>query len=423
MGSRVDRPFLGAKYPVDVSGIGKVPGLVEVDMSKWDITLRSSVAVVLCVFPNAVAWSQPGPNERPAQVRTVQGSWVPVASVAGFVGPLMETCGVTDLTMAVINDGKVIYTGAFGPGASSSGAAVEPLTVFRAASLSKPVFAYLVMKLVDRHLLDLDTPLFRYLPRPVFTYAGYEELRYDRRYEVITARLVLSHQTGFPNWRWQNPTQHLDIRFFPGKRFGYSGEGYQYLQFVVEKKLGKGLAQIAREEVFVPLGMTWTSFELEKRFEGHIAANLSRAPEFLKEKMRTEASAAGSLLTTAADYGRFVTAVLNGEGLSPKSAGEMLRPAVGITSRSLFGPQAAETSENTIGLSWCLGWGRFETGLGDAIFHVGQEEGCENYVVVFLREKVGMIILSAGEVREAISPRLVARVIGDGYSPFHWIGE
>ena len=392
-------------------------------MKRLGIALRFCVAVVLCVLPNTVAWSQPGPNGQPAQVRTVQGNRVPVTSIAGFVGPLMETCGVTDLSVAVINDDRVVYTGTFGPRGLSSGAAGEPLTVFRAASLSKPVFAYLVMKLVDRNLLDLDTPLFRYLPKPVFTYPGYQDLRYDRRYEVITARLVLSHQTGFPNWRWQNPTQRLDIRFFPGKRFGYSGEGYQYLQFVVEKKLGKGLAQIAREEVFLPLAMTQTSFELEERFEGHIAADLSRAPEFLKEKMRTEASAAGSLLTTAADYGRFVTAVMNGEGLSPKSAKEMLRPQVRITSRKLLGPLAAETSENTIGLSWCLGWGRFETGLGDAIFHVGQEDGCENYVVVFLREKVGMVILSAGEGREAVSAKLVARVIGDGYSPFHWIGQ
>ena len=392
-------------------------------MSRWGITLRFGVAVVLCVFPNFAARSQPGPSGRPAQVRTVQGNWVPVASIAGFVEPLMETCGVTALSLAVLNDGKVVYTGTFGPRASPSGAAVEPLTVFRAASLSKPVFAYLVMKLVDRNLLDLDTPLFRYLPKPVFTYPGYEDLRYDRRYEVITARLVLSHQTGFPNWRWQNPTERLDIQFFPGKKFSYSGEGYQYLQFVVEKKLGKDLAQIAREEVFLPLGMTQTSFELEERFEGHLAADLSGAPEFLKEKMQTEASAAGSLLTTAADYGRFVAAVSNGEGLTPKSAKEMLRPAVRITSSSLFGPQAVKTDKNTTGLSWCLGWGRFETGPGDAIFHVGQESGCENYVVVFLREKVGMVILSAGEYREAISPKLVARVIGDGYSPFHWIGE
>lgn len=392
-------------------------------MKRSGITLRLSVAVVLSLLPNSAVWSQPGPNGRPAQVRTVQGNWVPVASIAGFVGPLMGTCGVSDLSMAVINDGRVVYTGGFGPRASSPGATVEPLTVFRAASLSKPVFAYLVMKLVDRKLLDLDTPLFRYLPRPVFTYAGYEELRYDRRYEVITARLVLSHQTGFPNWRWQNPTERLGMEFFPGKRFGYSGEGYQYLQFVVEKKLGKGLAQIAREEVFLPLGMTQTSFELEERFEGHVAANLGEAPQFLKEKMRAEASAAGSLLTTATDYGRFVTAVLHGEGLSSKSVSEMLRPQVRITSRRLLGPEATTADNNTPGLSWCLGWGRFETGLGDAIFHVGQESGCENYVVVFLREKVGMVILSAGEGREAISPKLVARVIGDGYSPFHWIGE
>jgi CubicO group peptidase (beta-lactamase class C family) len=408
---------------VDVPGIGHVPGSVEADMKGLAVTLRVGAVAVLCLFPRFAAWSQPAPTGRPDQVRTVQGNWVPAASIPGFVGPLMARCGVTALSLAVINDGRVIYTNTFGPRASSSDGALQALTVFRAASLSKPVFAYLVMKLVDRKVLDLDTPLFRYLPKPVFTYREYEDLRYDRRFEVITARLVLSHQTGFPNWRWQNPSERLDIRYFPGTKFGYSGEGYQYLQFVLEKKLAKDLAQIAREEVFVPLGMTQTSFELEKRFDGHIAADLGGAPEFLKEKMQTEASAAGSLLTTAADYGRFVTAVLNGEGLSAKNAKEMLRPAVRITSRRLLGLEAAKADANTSGLSWCLGWGRFETGLGDAIFHVGQESGCENYVVVFLEEKVGMVILSAGEGREAIAPRLVARVIGDAYSPFQWIGE
>jgi hypothetical protein len=113
---------------------------------------------------------------------------------------------------------------------------------------------------------------------------------------------------------------------------------------------------------------------------------------------------------------------LKGEGLSTQSAREMLRPQVRITSRRLLGPQAEEMGENTDGLAWCLGWGRFETGSGGAIFHMGQDAGCENYAVVFLQEKVGMVILSAGEDRESISPRLVARVIGDGYSPFHWIG-
>ncbi len=379
-------------------------------------------ALLLAAVPDAHAQREPGPSPRPVQIRTVQGSRVPVAGIAGFVEPLMEGCAASDLSLAVINDSTVAYTATFGGKRPRTGGAGEPPTMFRAASLSKPVFAYLVMRLVDRNIVDLDTPLFRYLPRPVFTYEEYGELRNDRRYQAVTARLVLSHRTGFPNWRWQNTSGRLDIKFLPGERFGYSGEGYEYLQFVLERKLGKGLAQLAREEVFIPLGMTDTSFRLEERFEGRLAADLGHAPEFLVRKMRSETSGAGSLLTTAADYAKFVVAVMTGKGLSGRSAAEMLRPQVRIASRALFGPHAAEPGEEADRLAWCLGWGRFATASGDAIFHMGQEDGCENYAVAFLQEKVGLVILSAGEGREPISPRLAARLIGDGYSPFHWMG-
>jgi len=371
------------------------------------------------VFSAAHTFAQ---GEGPVQIETIQGNRVEPGTIASSVAGLMQQSGVTGLSLAVVHDGTVVYTGAFGALDRCGTTPVGDRTVFRAASLSKPVFAYLIMKLVDRRAIDLDTPLFRYLPEPLFTYPRYRDLRDDRRFATITARWVLSHQTGFPNWRWQNKDERLDIKFPPGRRFAYSGEGYEYLQFVVENKLGRSLQQLAREHVFTPLGMTRSSFVLEERFEGCIATEFAGVPEFLKTRMRTEASAAGSLVTTAADYGRFLAAVMRGEGLTPESAREMIRPQVQVASTRMFGPLSVQEGSAPGGLAWCLGWGRFATRLGDAIFHVGREPGCENYVVAYLQRGVGMVVLAAGEGREAVSPKLVARVIGDAYSPFEWAG-
>src|SRR5271167_1564548 len=121
--------------------------------------------------------------------------------------------------MVVIRNGKTTWVHGFGIKESTTGQPVTVETVFEAASLSKPVFAYGVLKLVEQGKLGLDVPLTTYLPKPYI--AG------DERLAKITARIVLSHRTGFPNW--------------PGERFSYSGEGYIYLQRVVEKITGKPL--------------------------------------------------------------------------------------------------------------------------------------------------------------------------------------
>ncbi len=383
---------------------------------------RAPLEALLATLAVATATYALAQAEGPVKIETIQGNRVEAGAIATSVGALMQQCGVTGLSLAVVHDGSVVYAGAFGALDRCVTTPVGSNTVFRAASLSKPVFAYLVMRLVDRKSIDLDTPLFRYLPEPLFTYPRYRDLRDDRRFATITARWVLSHQTGFPNWRWQNKDERLDIKFPPGQRFAYSGEGYEYLQFVLENKLGRSLQRLAGEHVFTPLGMTRSSFVLEERFEGCIATELAGVPEFLKARMRTEASAAGSLVTTASDYGRFLAAVMRGEGLTPESAREMTRPQVKVASARLFGPLALQEGGAPGGLAWALGWGRFETRLGDAIFHIGREARCENYVVAYLQRGVGMVVLAAGDGREAVSPKLVARVIGDGYSPFEWAG-
>ena len=143
----------------------------------------------------------------------------------------------------------------------------------------------------------------------------YPRLAHDERYKKITARIVLSHGTGLPNWGGEQ----LTLRFEPGTAYGYSGEGFVFLQKVLERVTGRSLDELARREVFRPLGMTRSSFVWQERFAGDAAYgkdwlwNVAPANRYTE----AEANAAASLLTTATDYAKFVAAVLTGRGLSP----------------------------------------------------------------------------------------------------------
>src|SRR5262249_49289907 len=129
-----------------------------------------------------------------------------------FVRAYLEYYKIPGISIAVIKDFEVVYHRGFGVKNTATREPVDDDTVFEAASMTKPVFAYTVLRLVDRGVLDLDTPLYTYLP--------YEDIAHDDRYKLITARMVLTHRTGFPNWR----TGKLDIKFTPGTQVSYSGE-------------------------------------------------------------------------------------------------------------------------------------------------------------------------------------------------------
>jgi CubicO group peptidase (beta-lactamase class C family) len=149
-----------------------------------------------------------------AQVSSVRSARDVISRLESEVPGLMKQGGVPGMSIALIRDGKTVWLRGFGVKDKKTGEPVETDTVFEAASLSKPVFTYGVLKLVDQGKLNLDTPLSSYLPKPYVP---------DERAGEITARLVLSHRTGFPNWRGSDGL--LPIYFSPGERFSYSGEG------------------------------------------------------------------------------------------------------------------------------------------------------------------------------------------------------
>lgn len=363
-----------------------------------------------------------GPDPQTDKWKTLAGEWQESDRADSFLRQVLDKSGATALSVAIVQGSDVVFQRSMGIVDKKTDKLVDEKTVFRTASLSKPVFAYLAMTLVDEGLLDVDKPLHLYLERPLYEYPDYEDLKDDQRYQSLTARILLSHQSGFPNWRAMNPDRRLDFKFTPGKMFKYSGEGYRLLQFILEKITGKDLDQLSKEKVFLPLGMTNSSFLWEKRFDGNFAVNLRTGLRRLIERTRTVPNPAASLLTNTADYAKFLLAVMNGKGLKPESLKMMLEPQVDITSRSLHAPQGTdpEIFEN-IHLAWSMGWGRFRCPQGEALFHVGFEEGCDNYAVVFLDHKIGIVLQSVITRSEGIAPTVVKELIGDTYSPFSWL--
>ena len=164
-----------------------------------------------------------------------------------FVKAYQEYYIIPGVSLALIKDGKVIYHKTYGVKNAYTKEPVDDKTLFEAASITKTVFAFAVNRLAEKGIIDLDKPLYQYLP--------FEEIAYDDRYKLMTARHVLSHQTGLPNWAYMEPDGKLKLKFTPGTGYGYSGEGVEYLKRVVVKITGKDIESILNEEVIKPLGL------------------------------------------------------------------------------------------------------------------------------------------------------------------------
>jgi D-alanyl-D-alanine-carboxypeptidase/D-alanyl-D-alanine-endopeptidase len=362
-------------------------------------------------------------NDLPSgTLRTLAGELRKAEDIEHLLLELLQTSNISTLAVAVVQDDRVVYERILGSVDRKTRKPADSRTVLRAASLSKPVFSYLVMKLVDEGLLRLDQPLADFIDPPFTAYPEYASLKEDARHRALTAAILLSHSAGFTNWRRPRWTGPLEIQFSPGEDFSYSGEGYFLLQFLLEKKTGRDLAALAKEKIFEPLGMTRSSFLWEERFDGDFAVDLESGLGQLIRRTRKNANAAASLLTNASDYAKFMLAALNGQDLKPDTATVWKKPRLRVTGAVLHSREKPSNSLTAdIQLSWTPGWGWLRSPVGEALFHVGMEEGCENYVVLFPDKKTGIVILSVSDLSSRISPVIAKQIIGDVYSPFSWM--
>ncbi len=362
---------------------------------------------------------------QPKQLLKVDGKKIDSKSIDELVSTLMENAEVTGLGISIINDNKPVFVKTWGYKNKATKELNDTSTCFYAASLAKPLFAVLVMQLVEAGKLNLDKPLYTYLSKPLPEYDAYKDLATDNRWKLITARHCLAHTTGFPNWRESNPNENNKLEFFftPGERYAYSGEGIYLLQLVVENITGKKLEALAQEKVFRPFGMYRTSFVWQSDFENNFAVAHNTNEDTLRKDKRTIASAAGSMETTLADYSKFLAALLKGKGLTDKSRKEMFSKQIGIYNKHQFPSLNNDTTSQNypIELSYGLGWGLFKTPFGKAYFKEGHGNGWVHYTVNIPDKKYALLLMSNSANGESIFKELTEK-IGGFPIPWEWEG-
>jgi len=313
---------------------------------------------------------------------------------------LLAGAFVPGATIALIEGRSVAWQGAFGTKNADTGDPMTLDTVFEAASLSKPVFAYGVMKLVGRGLLDLDRPLVEYIDEPSLFEAYPPTRNGDPRYKKITARHILTHSTGFPNWF---RGARMVINFEPGTRFSYSGEAYSLLAAVVGKVSGKGFNDFVAETVLRPLGMEDSSYVWLDRYDQRFSAAHDAIGGRVGRRKTSNPMAGASLYTTAADYGKFLAALLSGEGLTETAWKAMLSPQIDVFARA--------GSDDKV-FDWGLGVGLQQTEKGLGFWHWGDNGEFQAYFEVLPDEKRGLIIFLNGVNGQAVSRAVTQAVLG-----------
>lgn len=369
------------------------------------------------------------------EIQKIDGYEIEKEQLTLKIKSLMESADVSGLAVSILNNRESVYQETFGYRNWSTKDTLKNNSIFYGASLSKAVFAVLVMQLVEEGKINLDTPLQNYLEKPLPEYEfnrnwiGYNDLKEDKRYERITARMCLSHTTGFPNWRFLTKNSFdingkLYFQFEPGTHYSYSGEGFSLLQFVVEKLTGKGLEEIAQERIFQPLGMKRTSYiyVFRDEFKNQYVYGSDKNQKVIPFDEADEAGAAGSLSTTLEDYSKFIEAVMKQKLINKESLDEMFKEQISINSKQQFGPNAlVETNENkNINLSYGLGWGLLESPYGYGAFKEGHAEGFQHYSIIFPDQQIGIIFLSNSDNGESIFKELLEISIGDIYTPWKW---
>jgi CubicO group peptidase (beta-lactamase class C family) len=219
----------------------------------------------------------------------------------------------------------------------------------------------------------------------------------------------------------QGPDLRVDVQV-PSRILKRPGAAQVVAMLLKETITKKPLEDLMRERVFQPLGMNRTDMVWRREFESNYANGYDEQEKSLGPQKRKHAGAAGSMLTTPADFAKFMQAVLQGKGLSKTSIDEMLSPQIEIHSKHQFPPLSTETTDENkpIRLSYGLGWGLYGTPYGKAFFKEGHDDGWRNYTVCFDDAKTGILIMTNSSKGEGIYKELLETLLKNTYTPIEW---
>ena len=334
-----------------------------------------------------------------AAVLVVMSSLCQAQDQTAALQDLMTRAHVPGLSLAYVKNGKVAQTYYLGTRSNDTGGKIDSLTVFQAASLTKVAFAYGVMHLVEQGKLDPDKPLS--------SYYVYPDLQYDARAARVTARQVLSHTSGLPNWRNGDT---LKFKYNPGERWNYSGEGFVWLGKVVEHITGKELEPWLQETVLHPLGMERSGFIWQKAFDldyawPHTETGVTSG-RWMPEKVNT----AASLHTTVDSYAKLLCALLDKKGLKSATFKTMLQPQIN---------SQVETGKTA--LSWNLGVGRQETAAGPAFWQWGDNGTFKAFLIGYPEKKEGLVYFTNSAAGMTIAPAILQLFFGGAQPAIAWV--
>lgn len=292
---------------------------------------------------------------------------VVIATADSLIPLLQKQYNIPGVSCVIIRGNLIAWSKSFGVTDVRTGEPVTDKTMFEACSMSKPVFAYIAMKLVEEGLLKLDEPIWTIFDDPAFQ--GQEWRK------KITPRMLLTHTSGLPNWRPGDDEEngYLPIEFEPGTKFQYSGEGMYLLQKVVEKITGTTLDELAAETIFSQFFMTNSSFIWTPEFDSRIASGHDTSGNFIKKTNYTRANAGYTLYCSAEDYAHFLLDVMSpirpgDASLAAGTIDTMLARQVESPSRE---PQKRPGGKNGIKTFRSLGWAIDQTPTGDIHYHSG----------------------------------------------------
>lgn len=336
-------------------------------------------------------------SQKIIEIKNFKGLEVPSDSINAFLQSRKEELKIPGLSIAIINNGKVVHHKTMGYANLEEKIPVTDKTIFEGASLSKSIFSFFVMTYVEEGKLDLDKPLYEYLPYP--------DIEHDARYKKITARMVLGHRSGFPNWRENEDDKKLKIKFEPGTSYEYSGEGYQYLAMVLRHIEGtdwNGLEVSFQNKVAKPLGMEHTVFIQTPYIKEHKAEPYNEKGQWIDwkndywyKKDKGKFVAPASIHSEAIDFSKWMIAVMNNRELSENSYKELFEHHSTIS-----------TSTSGMNVYYTLGYITADKPYATTYFHGGSNEGFTCWYLMDIEKDWGYVLFTNSTYGEKLGNEL-----------------
>ncbi len=306
------------------------------------------------------------------------------------INNLLKQNHIPSIGIGIINHGKLQQIRLFGEKKQDS--PISYNSIYKVASLTKPIVALITLKLINADKLKLDEPLYKYYVDP--------DIKDTKEIKLLTPRIILSHQTGLPNWRYLEKDNILKFEFKPGTKYQYSGEGFEFLRNALEHKFNKPIEQLAQELLFNPLKMYDTHFTWDKDMDvKRYAQEHDEQGKPIDFKKHQHANAAANLLTTVEDYSKFMVHILDGAGLSKKLYQEMMSKQV----------------NEKPGIDFGLGWEIFnDVGQGEFVLqHAGSDYGIKTLALLLPKSKRGIVIFVNSENGIKVWGKIIREYFGD----------